>query len=251
MSNSKIALVTGAGSGIGKAVALGLLEDGFKVVLAGRRLEPLQEVAQIAKDRGQEAFPVSVDVRDPASVENLFSEIEKKYGRLDVAFNNAGVNAPAVTIDELPLEKWQNAIDTNVTGVFLCARAEFGLMKKQSPQGGRIINNGSISAHTPRLYTTPYTASKHAVTGITKGIALDGRKFNIVASQIDIGNALTELSARMTKGVLQANGDLAPEPMMDVKHVADAVRYIAALPLSANVLNMTVMASAMPFVGRG
>jgi NAD(P)-dependent dehydrogenase (short-subunit alcohol dehydrogenase family) len=251
MSNSKIALVTGAGSGIGKAVALGLLEDGFKVVLAGRRLEPLQEVAQLAKNMGQEAFPVSVDVRDPVSVENLFSEIEKKYGRLDVAFNNAGVNAPAVTIDELPLEKWQNAIDTNVTGVFLCARAEFGLMKKQSPQGGRIINNGSISAHTPRLYTTPYTASKHAVTGITKGIALDGRKFNIVASQIDIGNALTELSARMTKGVLQANGDLAPEPMMDVKHVADAVRYIAALPLSANVLNMTVMASAMPFVGRG
>ena len=214
-------------------------------------MEPLQEVAQLAKDMGQEAFPVSVDVRDPVSVENLFSEIEKKYGRLDVAFNNAGVNAPAVTIDELPLEKWQNAIDTNVTGVFLCARAEFGLMKKQSPQGGRIINNGSISAHTPRLYTTPYTASKHAVTGITKGIALDGRKFNIVASQIDIGNALTELSARMTKGVLQANGDLAPEPMMDVKHVADAVRYIAALPLSANVLNMTVMASAMPFVGRG
>ena len=251
MSKSRIALVTGAGSGIGKAVALGLLGDGFKVVLAGRRLEPLQEVAQLAKDMGQEAFPVSVDVRDPVSVENLFSEIEKKYGRLDVAFNNAGVNAPAVTIDELPLEKLQNAIDTNVTGVFLCARAEFGLMKKQSPQGGRIINNGSISAHTPRLYTTPYTASKHAVTGITKGIALDGRKFNIVASQIDIGNALTELSARMTKGVLQANGDLAPEPMMDVKHVADAVRYIAALPLSANVLNMTVMASAMPFVGRG
>ena len=182
MSKSRIALVTGAGSGIGKAVAIGLLGDGFKVVLAGRRLEPLQEVAQLAKDMGQEAFPVSVDVRDPVSVENLFSEIEKKYGRLDVAFNNAGINAPAVTIDELPLEKWQNAIDTNVTGVFLCARAEFGLMKKQSPQGGRIINNGSISAHTPRLYTTPYTASKHAVTGITKGIALDGRKFNIVAS---------------------------------------------------------------------
>ena len=251
MSNERIALVTGAGSGIGKAVALALLEDGFKVVLAGRRLELLEEVVQLAKEKGQEAFPVSVDVRDPTSVDYLFAEIEKKYGRLDVAFNNAGVNAPAVTIDELPLEKWQNAIDTNVTGVFLCARAEFGLMKKQSPQGGRIINNGSISAHTPRLYTTPYTASKHAVTGITKGIALDGRKFNIVASQIDIGNALTELSVRMTKGVLQANGALAPEPMMDVKHVADAVRYIAALPLSANVLNMTVMASAMPFVGRG
>jgi len=251
MSQGKIALVTGAGSGIGKAVANGLLEDGFTVVLAGRRLEPLEEVAKLAKEKGQTALPVSVDVRDAASVENLFSVIEKTYGRLDVAFNNAGVNALAVTIDELPLDKWQNAIDTNVTGVFLCARAEFALMKKQNPQGGRIINNGSISAHVPRLYTVPYTASKHAVSGITKGIALDGRAFNIVASQIDIGNALTELSARMTKGVLQANGELKPEPMMDVKHVADAVRYIAGLPLSANVLNMTVMASNMPFVGRG
>jgi len=251
MSQGKIALVTGAGSGIGKAVAHGLLEDGFTVVLAGRRIEPLEEVAKLAKEKGQTALPVSVDVRDAASVENLFSVIEKTYGRLDVAFNNAGVNAPAVTIDELPLDKWQNAIDTNVTGVFLCARAEFALMKKQNPQGGRIINNGSISAHVPRLYTVPYTASKHAVSGITKGIALDGRAFNIVASQIDIGNALTELSARMTKGVLQANGELKPEPMMDVKHVADAIRYIAGLPLSANVLNMTVMASNMPFVGRG
>jgi len=251
MSQGKIALVTGAGSGIGKAVANGLLEDGFTVVLAGRRLEPLEDVAKLAKEKGQIALPVSVDVRDAVSVENLFSVIEKTYGRLDVAFNNAGVNAPAVTIDELPLDKWQNAIDTNVTGVFLCARAEFALMKKQNPQGGRIINNGSISAHVPRLFTVPYTASKHAVSGITKGIALDGRAFNIVASQIDIGNALTELSARMTKGVLQANGELKPEPMMDVKHVADAVRYIAGLPLSANVLNMTVMASNMPFVGRG
>ena len=251
MSQGKIDLVTGAGSGIGKAVANGLLEDGFTVVLAGRRLEPLEDVAKLAKEKGQIALPVSVDVRDAVSVENLFSVIEKTYGRLDVAFNNAGVNAPAVTIDELPLDKWQNAIDTNVTGVFLCARAEFALMKKQNPQGGRIINNGSISAHVPRLYTVPYTASKHAVSGITKGIALDGRAFNIVASQIDIGNALTELSARMTKGVLQANGELKPEPMMDVKHVADAVRYIAGLPLSANVLNMTVMASNMPFVGRG
>jgi len=251
MSQEKIALVTGAGSGIGKAVANGLLEDGFTVVLAGRRLEPLEDVAKLAKEKGQIALPVSVDVRDAVSVENLFSVIEKTYGRLDVAFNNAGVNAPAVTIDELSLDKWQNAIDTNVTGVFLCARAEFALMKKQNPQGGRIINNGSISSHVPRLYTVPYTASKHAVSGITKGIALDGRAFNIVASQIDIGNALTELSARMTKGVLQANGELKPEPMMDVKHVADAVRYIAGLPLSANVLNMTVMASNMPFVGRG
>jgi NAD(P)-dependent dehydrogenase (short-subunit alcohol dehydrogenase family) len=250
-SHSKIALVTGGGSGIGKAVALRLMEEGFKVVLAGRRLEPLHEVALIAEKKGHEAFPVKVDVREPSSVDQCFLAIENKYGRLDVAFNNAGVNAPAVTIDELPLEKWQNIIDTNVTGVFLCARAAFRLMKRQNPQGGRIINNGSVSAHTPRLYTTPYTASKHAVTGITKGIALDGRKFNIVASQIDIGNAFTDLSARMVKGVLQANGDLAPEPMMDVKHVADAVLYIATLPLSANVLNMTIMASGMPFVGRG
>ncbi|WPB58981.1 SDR family oxidoreductase [Xylophilus sp. GOD-11R] len=248
---SKIALVTGAGSGIGRVTALGLLEDGFIVVLAGRRAEPLQTLVADAASRGQTALAVPTDVTDPASVQALFDTIEKTYGRLDVLFNNAGVNAPAIPMDELPLEKWFATLNTNVTGVYLCARAAFGLMRRQSPQGGRIINNGSISAHVPRPFTAPYTVSKHAVTGLTKSLALDGRAFNIVASQIDIGNALTELSERMTRGVLQANGTTAPEPMMDARHVADAVRHVAAMPLTANILNMTVMASSMPFVGRG
>ncbi|MBA4212359.1 MAG: 3-oxoacyl-ACP reductase [Polaromonas sp.] len=247
----RIALVTGAGSGIGRAVAQGLLQDGFHVVLTGRRPEPLAEVAAAAQAAGQHALAIPADVRDEHSVQALFDEIEKRYGRLDVLFNNAGVNAPAVPMDELSVAQWKDVIDTNVTGVFLCARAAFGLMRRQTPQGGRIINNGSISAHTPRPFSSPYTASKHAVLGLTKTIALDGREFNIVCSQIDIGNALTELSARMTKGVRQANGTLAAEPMMDVQHVAQAVRYMASLPLSTNVLNMTVMASQMPFVGRG
>ena len=247
----KIALVTGAASGVGRATALGLLNAGWCVVLAGRRAEPLQALAAEAESRGQSALAVPTDVTDPVSVQALFDKIERTFGRLDLLFNNAGVNAPAVPMDELPLEKWFNVLNTNVTGVFLCARAAFGLMRRQVPQGGRIINNGSISAQTPRPFTAPYTASKHAVSGITKALALDGRAFNIVASQIDIGNALTELSERMTRGVMQANGTVAPEPMMDVRHVADAVCHIAALPLSANVLNMTVMASAMPFVGRG
>ena len=247
----KIALVTGAGSGVGRATALALLNDGWTVVLAGRRAEPLRALAADAEARGHAALPVPTDVTDPASVEALFGAIESSFGRLDLLFNNAGVNAPAVSMDELPLDKWFSVLNTNVTGVFLCARAAFGLMRRQSPQGGRIINDGSISAHTPRPFTAPYTASKHAVSGLTKALALDGRAFNIVASQIDIGNALTELSERMTRGVLQANGTVAPEPMMDAKHVADAVRHIAALPLGANVLNMTVMASAMPYVGRG
>lgn len=247
----KIALVTGAGSGIGRAAALGLLNDGWSVVLAGRRAEPLQALVAEAQTRGQTAMAVPTDVSDPVSVEALFAAIEHRFGRLDLLFNNAGVNAPAVPMDELPLDKWFSVINTNVTGVFLCARAAFGLMRRQSPQGGRIINNGSISAHTPRPFTAPYTVSKHAVTGLTKAVALDGRAFNIVASQIDIGNALTELSERMTRGVLQANGTVAPEPMMDANHVANAVRHIAALPLDANVLNMTIMASAMPYVGRG
>ncbi|MFZ4285450.1 SDR family oxidoreductase [Variovorax sp. HJSM1_2] len=248
---SKIALVTGAGSGIGRAVALGLLSDGWTVVLAGRRVEPLQALAAQAESQGQAALAVATDVTQPESVQALFDSIEQHFGRLDLLFNNAGVNAPAMPMDELPLEKWFSVLNTNVTGVFLCARAAFGLMRRQSPQGGRIINNGSISAHTPRPFTAPYTASKHAVSGITKSLALDGRAYNIVASQIDIGNALTELSERMTRGVLQANGSTAAEPMMDAQHVADAVRHIAAMPLSANVLNMTVMASHMPFVGRG
>jgi len=250
-SPQRVAVVTGAGSGIGWAVALALLQDGFSVVLAGRRPEPLNALAEAAQAAGQTALAVPTDVRDPASVAALFEQVESRFGRVDVVFNNAGINAPAVPMDELPLERWKDVIDTNVTGVFLCARAAFGLMRRQSPQGGRIINNGSISAHTPRPFTSPYTASKHAVLGLTKSIALDGREFNIVCSQIDIGNALTELSERMTRGVRQANGSIAAEPMVDVQHVADAVRYVAALPLSANVLNMTVMASQMPFVGRG
>ncbi|SDF98962.1 SDR family oxidoreductase [Phytopseudomonas seleniipraecipitans] len=247
----KVALVTGAGSGIGKAVAEALMADGFSLVLAGRRPEPLQALVEAARHRGQEAIAVPTDVRDPASVYALFAKVEEVYGRLDVIFNNAGVNTPAVTLDELDVEQWRNVIDTNLNGVFLCARGAFRLMRKQTPQGGRIINNGSISAHTPRPYSSAYTTSKHAVLGLTKSLALDGREFNIACSQIDIGNALTELSVRMTKGVRQANGEIAVEPMVDVKHVADAVRYIAALPLSANVLNMTVMATNMPFVGRG
>jgi NAD(P)-dependent dehydrogenase (short-subunit alcohol dehydrogenase family) len=254
MSNdvlSKVALVTGAGSGIGRAVGLGLLADGYKVVLAGRRLEPLQALVETARAEGGEALAVPTDVRDPASVDALFATVEEVYGRLDVIFNNAGINAPAVPMDELGVEQWLNVINTNVTGVFLCCRGAFGLMRRQQPQGGRIINNGSISAHTPRPFTGPYTSSKHAVLGLTKSLALDGREYNIACSQIDIGNALTELSVRMTKGVRQANGEIAIEPMVDVKHIADAVRYMASLPLSANVLNMTVMATNMPFVGRG
>ncbi|WLE61100.1 SDR family oxidoreductase [Burkholderia plantarii] len=247
----RIALVTGAGSGIGRAAANRLLDDGFTVVAAGRRPAPLAEFVEQAKARGREALAVPVDVRDAASVDALYATIERTYGRLDVLFNNAGVNAPAIPMDELSVEKWRDVIDTNVTGVFLCARGAFALMRRQSPRGGRIINNGSISAHTPRPFTSPYTASKHAVLGLTRSIALDGRAFDIACGQIDIGNALTELSKRMQRGVLQANGTTASEPMFDVAHVADAVGYMASLPLSANVLNMTVMASGMPFVGRG
>ncbi|MFJ5382647.1 SDR family oxidoreductase [Cupriavidus sp. CER94] len=247
----RIALVTGAGSGVGRLTALALLDDGWTVVLAGRRADPLQTLAADAAARGQTALAVPTDVTDPASVQALFDTIEQAFGRIDLIFNNAGVNAPAVPMDELPLDRWFNVVNTNVTGVFLCARAAFGLMRRQSPQGGRIINNGSVSSQTPRPFTAPYTASKHAVSGLTKALALDGRAFNIAAGQIDIGNALTELSERMTRGVLQADGTTAPEPMMDARHVANAVRHMASLPLDANVLNMTVMASAMPFVGRG
>lgn len=250
-TSTRIALVTGAGSGIGRAVALALLEDGFTVVLAGRRSEPLQVMVDQALGKAQRAVAIPTDVRDPDSVARLFAQIEMELGRLDLLFNNAGVNAPAVPVDELPMDKWADVLATNVNGVFLCARAAFGLMRRQSPQGGRIINNGSISAHAPRPFSAPYTVSKHAVLGLTKSLALDGRYYDIACSQIDIGNALTELSERMTRGVRQANGEIAVEPMCDVQHVADAVRYIAALPLSANVLNLTVMATKMPFVGRG
>ncbi|MHB1200617.1 MAG: SDR family oxidoreductase [Polaromonas sp.] len=248
-SSSKIALVTGAGSGIGKAVALALLQDGWRVVLAGRRMEPLDEVAQ-ASGTGR-ALPVATDVSRPESVAALFATIREVFGRLDLLFNNAGVNAPPVNFEDLGFEQWQNVVNINLTGSFLCAQGAIKLMKEQLPQGGRIINNGSISAHAPRPNSAPYTATKHAITGLTKSISLDGRKYNIACGQIDIGNALTELSARMTKGVPQANGEIAIEPMMDVREVANAVLHMAALPLSTNVQFMTLMATKMPFVGRG
>lgn len=246
-----IALVTGASQGIGRAVALGLLQDGFRVVLAARRAEPLEALAEEARQQGGEALAVPCDVTDAASVEALFARIRETYGRLDLLFNNAGVGAPAVPIDELELDAWHRAVNTNLTGVFLCSRAAFALMRAQSPRGGRIINNGSISAHTPRPFSAPYTATKHAVSGLTKALALDGRAFDIACGQIDIGNAATEMTERMASGVLQADGSTAVEPRMDVRHVADAVRYMASLPLDANVQTLTVMATKMPYVGRG
>ena len=245
------ALVTGAGSGIGRAVALGLHAKGYRVALAGRRVDALEETASLADGGADRLLMVPTDVGDEAAVEALFERIEADFGRLDLLFNNAGAGAPPVPIDELPVAHWNRVVSANLTGAFLCARGAFRLMKAQSPGGGRIINNGSISAHTPRPYSAPYTATKHAVTGLTKSLALDGRAHNIACGQIDIGNAETPLTARMAAGVPQANGTLAPEPVMDVRHVVDAVLYMAALPLDANVLFMTVMATQMPYVGRG
>jgi len=249
-NSARIALVTGAGSGIGRAAALALLEEGWTVVLAGRRLPALQETAAMAREPAK-ALPVRADISQPDDVNQVFSKIETEFGRLDLLFNNAGVFVPSVPIDELPVEHWRQSVDVNLTGAFLCAQGAFRLMKKQSPRGGRIINNGSISAHAPRPNSAPYTATKHAITGLTKSLSLDGRAFDIACGQLDIGNALTEMAQPMTKGVRQANGDIAIEPTMDVAHVASAVLYMAQLPLSANVQFMTVMASAMPFVGRG
>ena len=249
--SKKIALVTGAGRGIGKAVSEALLADGYTVVLAGRNADALNAVAAAAAQAGQTALAVPTDVTDVASVENLFAQIQSTYGRLDLLFNNAGIGAPAVDIDELPIDTWKAVVDTNLTGMFLCIRGAFGMMKRQSPQGGRIINNGSISAHDPRPNSIAYTSTKHAVTGLTKSVSLDGRPYDIACGQIDIGNALTDMAARMGKGVKQANGTIATEPLMDVGHVASAVSYMASLPLDANVQFMTVMATKMPFVGRG
>jgi NAD(P)-dependent dehydrogenase (short-subunit alcohol dehydrogenase family) len=248
-TNDKVALVTGAGTGIGKAVALALLGEGYRVVLAGRRSEPLNEVA---RESGTErALAVATDVSRPESVVALFAKIKEQFGRLDVLFNNAGVNSPRGNLEDITFEQWQNVVNINLTGSFLCAQGAIRLMKDQLPQGGRIINNGSISAHAPRPNSAPYTATKHAITGLTKSISLDCRKYNIACGQIDIGNAMTELSARMAQGVPQANGEIAIEPMMDAKEVADAVVFMAALPLSTNVQFMTIMATKMPFVGRG
>ncbi|MEO8739171.1 MAG: SDR family oxidoreductase [Casimicrobiaceae bacterium] len=251
MTTSKIAVVTGAGSGIGRAVALAFLREGYKVALAGRRRDALDATVTAAAASGTNALPVVTDVSNPASVGALFKSVKDSYGRLDVLFNNAGVGAPPVNIEDLTFEQWKNVVDINLTGAFLCTQEAIKLMKSQDPRGGRIINNGSISAHAPRPNSAPYTATKHAITGLTKSTSLDGRKYDIACSQIDIGNALTEMAARMAKGVLQANGTIAPEPLMDVAHVANSVLFMASLPLDANVQFMTVMATKMPFVGRG
>jgi NAD(P)-dependent dehydrogenase (short-subunit alcohol dehydrogenase family) len=246
--NGKIALVTGAGSGIGRATALALLKEGYAVVLAGRRREALERTAA---DGGSRALVVPSDVTEPASVRALFEKTREAFGRLDVLFNNAGTGAPPVPLEDLTVEQWRRVVDVNLTGPFLCTQEAFRLMKAQSPRGGRIINNGSISAHTPRPNSAPYTATKHAIAGLTKSTALDGRKYDIACGQIDIGNAGTEMTARMKDGVPQADGSIAVEPTMAVENVARAVVYMASLPLDANVLFMTVMATKMPFVGRG
>ena len=251
MADGKFALVTGGGAGIGRATALALAGAGWAVAVTGRRLEPLQATAREIEAGGGRALPATADVGDPQSVKALFAKIESEFSRLDLLFNNAGVNAPRVPIDELTFDQWKAVIDANLTGSFLCAQAAFGLMKRQKPQGGRIINNGSISATTPRPHSAPYTSTKHAITGLTKSLALDGRPFDIAAGQIDIGNAATELSREQQTGALQADGSIAVEAMMDVAEVGAAIVHMASLPLSTNVLSMTIMATKMPFVGRG
>ena len=244
----KIALVTGAGTGIGKACAKALSKAGYAVVLAGRKLEPLQAAA---KEMNGETLCISTDVTDPKSVANLFAETKKKFGRLDVLFNNAGLSAPGVNLEELTPQQWMDVVNVNLSGAFYCTQEAFKMMKNQNPRGGRIINNGSISAQSPRPNSAPYTATKHAITGLTKSSSLDGRKYDIAVGQIDIGNAATDMTARMTKGVPQADGTVMPEPRMDVEDVARSVVFMASLPLDSNVLTMTVMATKMPLVGRG
>ncbi len=250
-SPAKVALVTGAGSGIGRATALALLEAGWRVVLTGRRGEALDETRARAGPLAGQALAAPADVTDPAAVDALFARVAATYGRLDLLFNNAGTSAPALPIDELSVAQWRAVVDVNLTAAFLCARGAFGLMKRQDPRGGRIINNGSISAHAPRPFSAPYTATKHALTGLTKALALDGRAHDIACGQIDIGNAASEMTERMTTGVLQADGSVRPEPRMDLAQVAAAVVHMAHLPLEANIPFMTIMATKMPFIGRG
>jgi NAD(P)-dependent dehydrogenase (short-subunit alcohol dehydrogenase family) len=250
-THDRVAVVTGAGTGIGKSVAHAMLRDGYRVVLAGRRLEPLQQaIADSGIDKAR-ALAVPTDVGDPQSVKALFDATVRAFGRLDVLFNNAGIGAPAIPIEELTFEQWKAVVDTNLTGPFLCTQHAVRIMKNQTPRGGRIINNGSISAYAPRPHSAPYTATKHAISGLTKSTSLDGRPFDIACSQIDIGNAATEMTDRMSKGVLQANGEMGIEPRMDVAHVGSSVLHMANLPLDANVQFMTVMATKMPYVGRG
>lgn len=250
-SNRRIALVTGAGSGIGKAAALALHDAGYTVVVAGRRLEPLEQTVASASQNGAPMLAIPADVAHPESVNALFARLKAEYGRLDVLFNNAGLNAPGIPIEDLSYETWTALVNVNLTGAFLCAQAAFRVMKDQVPRGGRIINNGSIAAAAPRPNHVPYTATKHAITGVTKCFSLDGRKYDIACSQIDIGNAATEMTERLNNGVMQADGRIAVEPRMDLRHVAEAVVYIANLPLEANVQFMTLMATKMPLVGRG
>lgn len=250
-THARVALVTGAGSGIGRAVARALRKDGYSVVLAGRRRGALDVTAAELEGDERNTLVVAADVGDPDSVAHLFGKTQDVFGRLDLLFNNAGVGAPGVPLEDLSVDAWRTVVDINLTGVFLCTQHAFRMMKRQHPRGGRIINNGSISAHVPRPNSSPYTATKHAVTGLTKSASLDGRKYDIACGQIDIGNAATEMAARMTQGVPQASGEMAVEPVMDVEHVARAVVYMASLPLDANVQFMTVMAAKMPYIGRG
>jgi NAD(P)-dependent dehydrogenase (short-subunit alcohol dehydrogenase family) len=251
MTDAKTAIITGGGSGIGKAAATALAEAGWNLVLTGRRIEPLEETASALSLPAERYLARTCDVGVEAQVDDLFDAAAAKFGRVDVLFNNAGTFGKAGLIDELDVQVWRDVVDANLTGAFLCARAAFRHMRRQDPQGGRIINNGSISAHAPRPGSVAYTSTKHAITGLTKTLALDGRPFNIACGQIDIGNALTDMAAAMTKGVPQANGTIAVEPVMDVKHVGDAVLHMASLPLDANIMFMTVMATNMPFAGRG
>ena len=247
---AKVAVVTGAGSGIGREVAVAFLKHGYAVTLAGRRIPEMEETVDLAGGAGQ-ALIVSTDVSQPAAVDNLFAQSQRKFGRLDVLFNNAGIGAPRVPFDEITFDARNQVVAINLTGAFLCAQAAWKMMKAQDPQGGRIINNGSVSSQKPRPHAAPYTATKHAITGLTRATSLDGRKYDIACGQIDIGNAHTPMAARMADGVPQADGSIRPEPLMDVEHVGSAIRYMASLPLDANVQFLTIMATKMPFVGRG
>jgi NAD(P)-dependent dehydrogenase (short-subunit alcohol dehydrogenase family) len=249
--DNKVAIVTGAGSGIGRACALALLAAGWQVALAGRRADALAETVAAAGREGARLLPVPTDVGRAASVKALFAATQQRFGRVDLLFNNAGMGTPAMPLEDISVEQWNAVVAVNLTGPFLCTQEAFRIMKAQSPQGGRIINNGSISAHAPRPFSSPYTSTKHAISGLTRSTALDGRAYNIACGQIDIGNAATDMTTRMTSGVIQPSGEMKVEPRMDVRHVADAVVHMASLPLEANVLFMTVMATTMPFVGRG